>query len=282
MRSAGTKPKDGLAEREVMVRRVSVTAPDGIEIVGASSGEGPPLAFVYGAMMAQTGWARLLPFLQAGRTLYTYDRRGRGESGDSPEYSVEREVDDLLAFMAAVPQPRDLFGHSSGALLALQAVQRGLRVRRLVLYEPPLAETRRPPLSADLADRIDALVAGGDRDGALELFFREGMDQLSLDIQRLRDGPRWQEQMRYVQTGAYDVRVTRSFALEPERLALITAPTLLVLGADSPDWMADGVRRFASAVPGSRLEVLQGQGHNAQFTAPEVLAEVVKAFLEQD
>ena len=193
------------------VRRIEVTAPDGVRIVGAARGEGPGLALVYGAMMEQAGWERLLPYLQPGRTLYTYDRRGRGESTDSPVYAVEREVEDLIAFVETMPQPRDLFAHSSGALLALHAVERGLQLRRLVLYEPPMAALRRPVLGLDLPDRIDALVAQGDHDGALDLFFREGMEQLAMDIQRLRDGPRWQEQMRYVQTGAYDVRITRTY-----------------------------------------------------------------------
>jgi pimeloyl-ACP methyl ester carboxylesterase len=261
-------------------RRVAVTAPDGVEIVGAAQGEGTPLTLVYGAMMEQTGWARLMPFLQPSHTVYTYDRRGRGGSTDAPSHTVQLEVDDLTAVVEAMPEPRDLFGHSSGALLALQAVQRGLRVRRLVLYEPPLAAVREPRLRRDLPGEIEALVAQGDRDGALDLFFREGMDQLAENIQRLRDGPRWQEQLRYVRTGAYDVRITSTFELQPERLAQIDVPVLFICGTESPSWMQQGVETFAAAVPGSRLEMLEGQGHNAQFTAPEVLAAAVTRFLE--
>lgn len=261
-------------------RRIAVTAPGGIEIVGAARGEGPGLAFVYGAMMEQVGWERLIPHLQTGRTLYTYDRRGRGESGDSPDTGVDDEVNDLTAFVESVPEPRDLFGHSSGALLALHAVSRGLRVRRLVLYEPPLASTRQPKLSIEVPGQINALIAEGDRDGALELFFRLGMDQLADNIQRLRDGPRWQDQLRYVQTGAYDVRITATYVLEAAKLAQLEVPVLFLYGADSPPWMKQGVETFASAVPGSRLEVLEGQAHNAQFTGPDVLAAPVNAFLD--
>jgi pimeloyl-ACP methyl ester carboxylesterase len=264
---------------EAMPRRIEVRAPDGIRIVGSARGEGPGLALVYGAMMEQAGWERLLPYLQAGRTLYAYDRRGRGESADAPVYAVEREVDDLIAFVEAMPEPRDLFAHSSGALLALYAMERGLRVQRLVLYEPPMASVRKPDLPPGLSERILALVAQGDRDGALDLFFREGMDQLAMDIQRLRDGPRWADQMRYVQTGAYDVRITRTFEVRPEALGRIDVPTLFLLGTRSPRWMRDGVRRFASLVAGARLEKLEGQGHNAQFQGPDVLAAAVNAFL---
>jgi pimeloyl-ACP methyl ester carboxylesterase len=255
-------------------------APDGVEIVGAAQGEGSALAFVYGAMMEQVGWERLLPHLQLGHTLYTYDRRGRGESGDAPAYAVKREVDDLIAFVESMPQPRDLFGHSSGALLALYAVERGLRVRRLVLYEPPLAYMRQPRLRSDLPGELDALIARGERDAALDLFFREGMDQLAEAVQRLCDGPRWQDQLRYVQTGAYDVRITSTYVLRPERLAQIDVPVLFLYGSESPGWMRQGVEAFAQTMPRSRLEVLRGQGHNAQFTAPEVLATAINAFLK--
>jgi pimeloyl-ACP methyl ester carboxylesterase len=259
--------------------RIVVTSLDGVEIVGAARGQGPALAFVYGAMMEQVGWERLLPHLQAGRTLYTYDRRGRGESGDAPGSTVEREVDDLIAFVESIPEPPDLFGHSSGALLALHAIDRGLHVRRLVLYEPPLASTREPRLRSDLPRELDTLIARGERDAALELFFRDGMDQLAEAVQRLRDGPRWQDQLRYVQTGAYDVRITSTFGFDPERLAQIDVPVLFLYGSESPSWMRQGVEIFAEAVPHSRLQVLRGQGHNAQFTAPDVLAEAIKAFL---
>lgn len=260
-------------------RRISVTSSDGIEIVGAALGTGPALALTYGAMMEQVGWAKLLPYLQLERAIYTYDRRGRGESGDADHHTVELEVDDLVAFVESMPEPRDLFGHSSGALLALHAVQRGLRVRRLVLYEPPMAGVREPRLRSDLPSELEALIAQGDRDGALALFFREGMDQLAENVQRLRDGPRWQDQLRYAQTGAYDVRITASFEFEPGRLRQIGVPVLFLCGTESPPWMREGVERFAGAVPGSRLELLEGQGHNAQFTAPEVLAEAVGRFL---
>jgi len=261
-------------------RRLAVRAPDGVEIVGAACGAGPPLLLVYGAMMEQRGWDRLLPYLNGGRTIVTYDRRGRGESGDSETYAVEREVDDLLAFAGALPRPFDVFAHSSGALLALQAAVRGLGARRLVLYEPPLAAVREPRLGVDLPGRIVALVEAGDRDAALDLFMREGMSVPASELPRLRESPRWADQMRYVRTGAYDVTVTRSYVLRREEVARISSKTLFLLGETSPAWMRRGVETFAVAVPGSRLEVLPGQGHNAQFTAPDVLAAAVNRFLD--
>ena len=259
-------------------RRIVVTAPDGIEIVGATSGEGPGLAFVYGAMMEQAGWARLLPHLP-GRTLYTYDRRGRGESTDLPEYSVQAEVDDLKAFLGALPQPVDVFGHSSGALLVLDAAGQGAPMRRLLLYEPVLPAVREPKVAFDLPGRIRALVAAGDRDGAMEAFTRDGMWLSEADVERVRGSERWLDQLRYVGTAAYDVTIARTYVIEPERLGRLRMPVLLLVGSESPAWMKQGVERFAAALPHARVEVLQGQGHTAMFTAPVELAGRIRAFL---
>jgi pimeloyl-ACP methyl ester carboxylesterase len=259
-------------------RRLVVTAPDGVRIIGAASGAGPGVAFVYGAMMEQTGWSRLLAHLP-GLTLYTYDRRGRGESTDAPEFSIQAEVDDLKAFIAAIPQPLDLLGHSSGALLVLDAVTQGAPVRRLVFYEPVLPAVREPKVPADLPGRIRALVAAGDPGGAMEAFMRDGMWLGDADIERAKASDRWQDQLRYVGTAANDVTIAREYELVPERLAKLEMPVLLLVGSESPAWMQEGVRRFAAALPDARLEVLEGQGHNAMFSAPALLAEKVLRFI---
>jgi pimeloyl-ACP methyl ester carboxylesterase len=241
------------------------------------------MLLVYGAMMEQTGWSRLTAHLQPGHTLYTYDRRGRGES--SPEmppedpYSVQTEVDDLLAFTRALPQPLDVFGHSSGALLVLHAAVQGMQARRLILYEPVLPAVREPKVPADLPSRILAHVAAGDRDAAMEAFMRDGMWVSESDIERARGSDRWRDQLRYVHTAAYDVTIARTYELKPERLATLRMPVLLLAGGESPPWLREGVERFATALPDARVEVLDGQGHTAMFSAPDVLAEHVTSFL---
>jgi pimeloyl-ACP methyl ester carboxylesterase len=261
-----------------MSRRFSVAAATGVQLVGRASGEGPGIAFVYGAMMEQTGWARLLPYLP-GHTAYTYDRRGRGESSDAPEFSVEAEVQELRAFLDALQGPVDLFGHSSGALLALEAAVQGAPVRRLVLYEPVLPAVREPKVPAGLPGRIKALVAAGDRDVAMVAFMREGMWLPEAEIERARTSERWHDQLRFVETAAYDVAIAREYELMPERLARLVQPVLLLAGSESPAWMQEGVRQFAMALPDARVEVLRSQGHTAMFTAPDLLAQHVTAFL---
>src|SRR5690606_4959869 len=224
-------------------RRIDVTAPTGVRIVGMATGSGPGLAFVYGAMMEQAAWSRLLAHLD-GYTLYTYDRRGRGDSTDAPDFSVQAEVDELRAFLDALGGPVDLFGHSSGALLALDAAVQGAPVRRLVLYEPVLPAVREPKVPADLPDRILALVAAGDRDGAMVAFMRDGMWLDEANIERARGSERWLDQLRYVETAAYDVAIARTYELVPERLGNLRMPVLLLAGSESPAWMQEGVRHF--------------------------------------
>jgi pimeloyl-ACP methyl ester carboxylesterase len=261
-------------------RRIEVTSPDGVHIVGEATGEGPGLLLVYGAMMEQHAWARLIAQLP-GRTIYTYDRRGRGESTSRPGYEVQWEVDDLLAFASALAQPLDAFGHSSGALLVLHAALRGMPVRRMALYEPPLAGIREPQLPAELPRHLLDLVEQGNRDEALAQFYKHGMWLTDDDVARLRLGPRWADQMRYAETGAYDVTITRTFPFDPVALSKLTMPSLFLYGDQSPEWMQEGVATFAKALPDSQLEVLAGQGHNAQFADPALLGGRVSRFLAE-
>ena len=272
---------------EIPIRRIHVRAPDGIQLSGAAFGEGPGLLLVYGAMMEQAGWSRLAAHLQ-GHTVFTYDRRGRGESvelagpgAEPPGFDrlVQTEVDDMTAFFEALPRPLDVFGHSSGALLVLHAVAQGMAVRRLVLYEPVLPEVREPKVPADLPARILAFVTEGEPDAAMEAFLRGGMWLSESDIARARGSERWRDQLRYVHTAAYDVQIARTYELEPERLAQLPMPVLLLVGSESPEWMKLGVERFAEALPDAHIETLEGQGHNAMFSAPDMLAGKIRAFL---
>ena len=264
----------------VTCRPFTFTARDGVKLAGQATGEGPGLALVYGAMMEQSGWSRLAAYLREGHTVFTYDRRGRGESDDGPDHSIEAEVQDLLSFLDVLPQPVDIFGHSSGALLTLHAAMEGMPVRRLVLYEPVLPAVREPKVPLDLPARIRSLVAAGDRDGAMEAFMRDGMWLPDAEIERARAGPRWQDQLRYVETAADDVNIARSYVLDPDRLARVQMPVLLLLGGSSPDWLRQGAEQFAEALPDARIEVVEGQGHNAQFTGPDLLAAKMRAFLD--
>ncbi len=162
--------------REAVLTRVSSV--DGTEIACWTTGDGPPLVLVHGATADHTRWAPVLPHLEPHFTVHAIDRRGRGASGDAADYTVEREYDDVAAVVDAVAAQAgaavDLLGHSFGGVCAFGAATRTSHLRRLVLYEGwPTPHPEALALPADVKLRMDALLAVGDREGVLEVFFRE-------------------------------------------------------------------------------------------------------------
>jgi pimeloyl-ACP methyl ester carboxylesterase len=178
-----------------------VISADGTRIAVSADGDGPALVVVPGALSDRTAWT-CAPLLAAGRSVHAIDRRGRGGSGDARSYEPDFEVEDVLAVLAAVGGPADLLGHSSGAILALRAAERAPKdLGRLVLYEPPLFFDADDAIAADLPERLDALVAAEDGDGALETFLREGPRAQESDIQEVRsDESAWPRMLALVHT----------------------------------------------------------------------------------
>ncbi|HEX7453415.1 MAG TPA: alpha/beta hydrolase, partial [Polyangiaceae bacterium] len=148
-----------------------VESADGTAISCESYGEGHALLIVSGALFAARLWKNVVERLSPDRSVYLMDRRGRGKSEDNPTYAPEREVEDVLAVLRAIPGPIDLLGHSSGAILSLQvAMRQPDKLERLVAYEPPVFFGERDRIAADLPERLDALLDAGDRDAAVETF----------------------------------------------------------------------------------------------------------------
>ena len=261
-----------------------VISADGTPIAVERYGDGPALVIVPGALSDHTAWKACAPLLANGRSVHVIDRRGKGASGDDLFYEPEREVEDVLAVLAAVGGPTDLLGHSSGAILALQSAERAPgELRRLVLYEPPvfLDEVDRVP--ADLPERLDALLAAGNEDLALETFLREGPRNSDAEIRGLREHhAAWPRMLEMVRTIPYDARVQRDFDLDLDRLATMRTPTSMLIGAESPPRMRKGALAIAKALPDVRIEELVGQAHLAQLLAPDVLAGAVDRFLTAD
>ena len=167
-----------------------VTSHDGTPIAFERSGNGPPVILVLGAFNDRSSGAPLAASLAQRFTVLNYDRRGRGESGDTPPYAVEREIEDLDTLISAAGGSACVFVHSSGATLALQAAARGLAITRLALHEPPIVvgdERPRPP--ADLAARLAAWVATGQRGEAVELFQTAGVGIPIEVVARMRTAP---------------------------------------------------------------------------------------------
>ncbi len=183
----------------------TVTSADGTRIAFDRLGGGPPLIMVVGAFNTRSTTEPLARALEGGFTVLNYDRRGRGDSGDTPPYAVDREIEDLNALIAEAGGSAAVFGYSSGATLALKAAAAGLAISNLALYEPPfVVDGSRPPLPADLPDRLVDLVASGRRGDAVELYQREAIGMPEEVVAGMRQAPFRSALEAIAHTLAYD------------------------------------------------------------------------------
>jgi pimeloyl-ACP methyl ester carboxylesterase len=263
-----------------------VVSRDGTEIAYWASGEGPPLLLVHGTSGSRERFAPLLPYLEPKATVHVMDRRGRGGSGDAPEYALQREHEDVAEVVDAIAEASgsrvDVYGHSYGGECAFGAALLTSNIRSLVLYEgwpPVLGEKLKFPTWVE--ERIDALVASGEREAALELFWREVVKVTEEDIRGVRAQPSWPSRVATVHTITREFRAFFDDRFDPERAARIRVPVLLLAGTDTPEELRDDPDTVASALPDARIALLDGQQHIADVLVPELVAERVLAFLRE-
>jgi pimeloyl-ACP methyl ester carboxylesterase len=254
-----------------------VTSADGTSIVFDRSGAGPVIILVHGAF---TGRAHpilsdVAAVLTPWFTVVNYDRRGRGDSGDTQPYAVEREIEDLTALVEIADGPVMVFGGSSGAGLALQAAARNLAVSKLAVWEPLYhVDQSAPRLSHDFAARLEALVRKGQRADAVELFMVEAAQVPVEAVAAMRLEPSWSDAEAVAHTLAYEAAVMGpGNALPAGRLAALTQPTLVLTGGNSPAWITNAGKAVAGTIPAAIHRVLKGQTHNVSpiVLAPELL-----------
>ena len=255
---------------------------DGTEIAFDRLGEGPPVVLVHPAF-GHRGFDPLMGELAqrlSGRfTVYTFDRRGRGESGDTPPYAVERELEDLDALIAEAGGSAFVYGMSSGAVLALEAANRGLAVRALALYEPPfIVDGTAPPMPADYQARLSELLDAGRRGDAVA-YAMTNFGAPAEVVEQMREQPVWPAFEAVAHTLAYDAAVMgdsrEGRPLPAERTASVRVPTLVIVGSEAGDWARNAARALADALPQGRTCTLEGQFH---AVAPALLAEAVADF----
>ena len=255
----------------------TVRSADGTPIAFDTTGSGPPLVLVVGAFCDRQTTRAITKLLASDFTVYEYDRRGRGDSGDTPPYAVEREIEDLAAVAGAAGGKPNVFGHSSGAVLALEAAARGVAMTKLVAYEPPyIVDDSRPRPGVDLGDRLGALVSDGRRDDAAKLFLTEAVGVPAEVVEMIASGPDWPGMTAIAHTLRYDIVACDNNQLPAGRLAAIAVPTLVLGGANSPEWFHHTVCAVAGAIPGAQLQFLEGADHRAP---DDVLAPVLAGFL---
>lgn len=258
-----------------------VESTDGTAISCESYGSGRALVVLSGALFPAERWSNVVKILSARRCVYVLDRRGRGKSGDTAPYAPEREVEDVLAVLNALTGPVDVLGHSSGAILALQVAARAPeQLERLVVYEPPVFFAEADLIAPDLPERLQALLAAGQRALAVETFLREGPRSPEESLRALKESTGWAGMVdTLAHTVPYDSRIQRAFKADAAVLARIQIPTLMLLGGASPERMRGGAMTIAARLPHAELRELPGQQHMAMLQAPALFAEAVNAFL---
>ncbi|MFE9625012.1 alpha/beta fold hydrolase [Streptomyces sp. NPDC006527] len=249
---------------------------DGTSLAYEVRGQGPAVVLVSGAMSTGATVAPLAGLLARRFTAVRYDRRGRGESGDTAPYAVEREVEDLAALIDVVGGEAALYGVSSGGALVLEAAASGLPVSRVAVYETPYADFSDGGAEerAVYTRRLTEALGQGRRGDAVELFLRlTGLAEAM--IQGARQSPMWAGMEAIAPTLAYDDAVMGDGLVPRERLASVGVPVLAVAGAESPAWMREAARAVADAVPQGAYRALEGQTH---MVDPNVLAPVLSEF----
>jgi pimeloyl-ACP methyl ester carboxylesterase len=258
---------------------------DGTVIAYDRAGQGPPLIVTLGAFCDRKTFVPPAD-LTDRFTVYTYDRRGRGDSGDTQPYSPDREVADLAAVIEAAAGSGSgpgsgpgsgafVFGHSSGAALALRAAWEGVPIAALVAYEAPfiIRGTREVPVNP--AATITELVGAGRRGDAVRFWMTDVVQVPAQVVTMMERAPMWAGLEALTHTLPYDLALTGDHGVPAEDLARITVPVLVLGGANSPDWFHRTVRETTAAIPGARLVMLEGQDHGAP---PEVISPVLTEF----
>jgi pimeloyl-ACP methyl ester carboxylesterase len=261
-----------------MSSHFEITSPDGTRIDCYSSGTGPPVVLLHGT--SGTHLDLLLPHLVEKFTLIAIDRRGCGTSGDAPgPYSIEREFEDVAAVVNSIGERVSIFGHSYGALVALGGAPLARSLEKLVLYEPPL---RVRNVSDVFLERFDDLARRGDHETLLiELYKVDWIGLTPEQLSGLRMGPDWEFRVAGAATIPRELRAAQEWKPNTKDHQEFMTPTLLLLGSESPEWAKQATENATALIRDSRTVILQGQGHIATATAPELLGSEVAAFLAQ-
>lgn len=255
----------------------TLTSRDGTSIACARQGRGPAVVLVDGALCHRSfgPLSTLAGLLASDFTVFTYDRRGRGESGDTSPYAVDRELEDIAALITAAGGTAAVYAVSSGAVLALEAAARGLPISRLAVFEPPFRPSGEAAVGpGGYSERLRDALSAGRRGEAVALFLTTtGIPDAA--IAGMRAGPAWPMLEAIAPTLAYDDAIMGDGRLPTERLASVATPTLVLSGGASPEAMCRAAAEVAHAVPGAGHRVLEGETHAAP---PEVLAPVLREF----
>ncbi|GGD65431.1 alpha/beta fold hydrolase [Microbacterium murale] len=252
-----------------------VTSADGTLIAMHEDGAGPTIVIINGALSTAHDAAEIArAFADAGLRAITYDRRARGDSGDSDTAAPEREVEDLAAIIAASGPDTAVIGHSSGAVLALFAAGQGVPISRLFLSEPPFRFGEDDP-APDLEDRLQAFVDDGHPEEAVVLFQREGVGLPEAFIEQFRASPAFAQIAPLGRSTIYDTMVTRRVATPSAEMRGVRMPVTILCGVETMPFLVSAASRLAETMPDAEfLQVPESVGHRMD---PEATARIVAA-----
>src|SRR6266702_4496110 len=247
----------------------TVTSKDGTKIAYEKTGEGPALILVVGAFQDHNALTAHAALLAKHFTVYNYDRRGRGQSGDTQPYAVEREVEDIAALIQVAGGTAFVFGGSSGAELALDAAAHGIGITKLALHEPPfITDDSRPPVRTDFLPRLKKMIKEDRRSDAAVVYLTEGAGMSAKDVADMQNAPYWGPGVEAVaHTLVYDAEIMegtmRGKPLPKDRWAAVKIPTLITSGTKGFVWWAEtGAKALAALLPNAKRMTLEGEGHD--------------------
>jgi pimeloyl-ACP methyl ester carboxylesterase len=266
---------DTVTKEEIVYQ---ISSKDGASIAFKRSGAGPALLLVHGATADHRRWSAISPKLEQHFTVYAMDRRGRGGSGDSPDYDLQREAEDVAAVVNSIGEPANVLGHSYGGLCSLEAALLTDKISKLVLYEA--AGSGGPDhYSQHTIDRMQELIDSGQNEAALEIMFREIVKMPEHELTAYRKLPMWQGRILLAPTLPRELAIDLKYRFIADRFRDLQVPTLLLLGGDSPAFVKQTTERINSAFPNSKIVVLPGQQHIAMDTNPDLFVGEVLRFL---
>ena len=258
----------------------TVTSVDGTPIAYWRSGEGSPLVLVHGTAADHGRWRPVLPAFEERFTVCAVDRRGRGGSGDPDDYAIEREFEDVAAVVDSLGEPANLLAHSYGALVALEAALLTTNVSRLVLYDPGIEVAGEEIYPQEVIERLETLLATGDRDGVVATTMREVAGLPPKVVEYMRSQPAWQARVAAAHTIPRELRAVKAYRFDPERFGDLRVPTLLLGGGESPAALRKAGEAVDGALPDSRIVVMPGHGHAAMDTGTDLFTTEVLRFVE--
>ncbi len=261
----------------------TVKSADGTLIAYEKTGEGPPLVLVHGGTTDHTSWKLVLPTLAKHFTVYAIDRRGRGKSGDSSDYRLELEFEDVTAVVDMIDEPAILLGHSSGGLISLETALRAENLSKLILNEPTIIPKEDEKLNTALEEiivKLESVLRERGNEEALE-FFLENLQKISPDIIESLRKTSWSAMVNEIPTLPRELKAMKDHKFDAARFKDLAVPAMLIHGSESLPRQKNAINILHKTLPESTIMELEGQSHFALITAPDLFAEKVINFARE-